>query len=148
MFYESIGAQLGRAADLLTEAPTDRGLDDRARRERRQITRLCRRVGRIWPDLFLALEEESRILDETRSAALGVVKAHGLVVTDHPPISAHLGDPLARYRQLLLEVDELVILLHTQRSDGWAQQSLSALRSGLAEAAEVQGRLVDKMLGD
>ena len=71
MFYESIGAQLGRAADLLTEAPTDRGLDDRARRERRQITRLCRRVGRIWPDLFLALEEESRILDETRSAALG-----------------------------------------------------------------------------
>jgi hypothetical protein len=148
MFYESIGAQLGAAADLLAEAPPDRGLDERARRERRQITRLFRRVGRIWPDLFLALEEESRILDETRSAACEAARAHGLLTNDRPPLSANLRDPLARYRQLLCEVDALVILLHTQGSEAWIQESLRVLRSGLAEAAEVQGKLVDKMLAD
>jgi hypothetical protein len=63
-------------------------------------------------------------------------------------MSANLRDPLARYRQLLCEVDELVILLHAQESECWTRQSLSALRVGLAEAAEVQGRLVDKMLAD
>ncbi len=148
MFYESIGAQLSRASEALASDDPTRALDERDQRERRQITTLVRRIGAIWPDLFSALNEESAILDATRRGALETARAHGLEVSGDTAeaASAAIADPLARYRQLLCEVDELVILLHTRRDEDWAEQALRNLRRGLADAAEVQGRLVDAML--
>jgi hypothetical protein len=145
MFYESIGAQLGRAAVALASDEPDRSLDEREQRERRQITTLCRRIGVIWPELFSALAEESAILDATRRGALESARAHG-VVSRGDVRSATLSDPLARYRQLLCEVDELVVLLHAQNDQPWAEEALRILRRGLKDAADVQGRLVDAML--
>jgi hypothetical protein len=60
--------------------------------------------------------------------------------------ASKIADPLARYRGLLWALDELVILLHEHGQTPWAQEALRALRRGLADAAEVQGRLVDDML--
>ena len=152
MFYESIGAQLVRAAEALTADDPSRALDERGQRERRQITTLLRRVGVIWPKLFRALDEESEILEATRRAAAEAVRAHR-PIPDLPgeaaaeePASAGIADPLQRYRRLQCELDELVILLHEHGREPWAQDAIGRLRRGLADAAEVQGRLVDEML--
>jgi hypothetical protein len=145
VFYESIGAQLGRAAEALTADDPARPVDERGQRERRQIISLLRRIAVIWPELFRSLEEESTILAATRNSAAEVVRAHGLDSAGEPA-SAPLADPLARYRQLHCELDALVILLHEQGPEAWAQDALRSLRRGLADAAEVQGRLVDDML--
>ncbi len=152
MFYESIGTQLGRAAEALTADDPSRALDERGQRERRQITTLLRRIGVIWPKLFRALDEESEILEATRRSAAETARAHGLIpdlaadaAADQPP-SAGLSDPLMRYRRLQCELDELVILLHEHGTEPWAQDAIGCLRRGLADAAEVQGRLVDEML--
>ena len=143
MFYELIGILLGDAAvSLESDRPEGIG-DERAARERRQITALLRRVGAIWPDLFRAFDEECSILAEPLRVASEAVRANGLAVAESP-----LGDsdPLARYRELLVGLDELVILLHEQGHEAWAEDALRGLRRGLADAAEVQGRLVDGML--
>ncbi|MBJ22757.1 MAG: hypothetical protein GY910_28605 [bacterium] len=145
MFYESIGAQLSQVSEALAADDPSRELDERGRRERRQMTTLLRRIGAIWPDLFCALKEESAILDATRRGALEAVRAKGLIAPGENP-GATASDPLERYRQLLCEIDELVILLHTQRGEAWAAETLRTLRGGLAEAAKIQGRLVDAML--
>ncbi len=152
MFYESIGAQLGRAAEALTADDTSRALDERGQRERRQITTLLRRIGVIWPKLFRALDEESEILEATRHSAAEAARAHRLMpdlpaqdATDQPASAGNV-DPLLRYRRLQCELDELVILLHEHGQEPWAQQAIGRLRRGLADAAEVQGRLVDEML--
>jgi hypothetical protein len=107
-----------------------------------------RRVGVIWPKLFGALDEESKILEATRSKAAEAAREHGLIPepTAKEPASAGIVDPLKRYRQLQCELDDLVILLHEHGRESWAQDAISALRRGLAEASEVQGRLVDEML--
>ena len=68
------------------------------------------------------------------------------VTATEPGASGAVTDPLARYRGLLRELDEIVILLHEHSRQPWAQDALRALRRGLADAADVQGRLVDEML--
>ena len=152
MFYESIGAQLGRAAEALKADDPSQPLDERGQRERRQITTLLRRIGVIWPKLFRSLDEESEILEATRCGAAEAARAHRLISDLAPdaaadePTSAGITDPLMRYRRLQCELDELVILLHENGREPWAQDAISSLRRGLAAAAEVQGRLVDEML--
>ena len=69
----------------------------------------------------------------------------GYVVVGGRPDAYRLAT-LARYRGLLRELDEIVILLHEHSRQPWAQDALRALRRGLADAADVQGRLVDEML--
>ena len=145
MFYESIGAQLGRAAQALADDDPSRSRDERGQRERRQIVSLLRRVGAIWPELFRALDEESKILEATLRSATAAARAQRLG-PEGEPASAATVNPLARYRQLLCELDELVILLHEHGEQPWAQDALRSLRRGLADAAEVQGRVVDNML--
>ena len=58
MFYESIGAQLSRAAESLAAIDPARPVDERGQRERRATVRLLRRIGVVWPSLFGALAEE------------------------------------------------------------------------------------------
>lgn len=136
---------LGEAAVSLEADRPEEIDDERAARERRQLTALLRRVSAIWPDLFRAIDEECSILGETLRAASEAARANGLAVAESPSASGS-RDPLARHRELLVGLDELVLLLHEQGHEAWAQDALRGLRRGLADAAEVEGRLVDGML--
>lgn len=156
MFYESIGAQLGRAAESLAADDPNQPIDERGQRERRQTIKLLRRIGAIWPQLFQALDEESAILEATLRSASEAARANDLTLQNNKhedkhedketDTSAGNANPLARYRGLLLELDGLVIRLHERGHEPWAQDALRSLRRGLSDAAQVQGRLVDEML--
>ena len=156
MFYESIGAQLGRAAESLAADDPNQPIDERGQRERRQTIKLLRRIGAIWPQLFQALDEESAILEATLRSATEAARANDLALQNNrhedkhedkeTDTSAGNANPLARYRGLLLELDGLVIRLHERGHEPWAQDALRSLRRGLSDAAQVQGRLVDEML--
>ncbi len=143
MFYESIGASLGRVAETLEADDPRRTVDERGQRERRATVKLLRRIGVIWPSLFQALDKETEILEATLRSTAEALRPHRPVAADEPVLSA---EPLARYRELLYELDQLVILLHEHSDEPWAQAALRSVRRGLADAAEVQGRLVDDML--
>ena len=145
MFYESIGAQLGRVAEALAADDPSRPVDERGQRERRGRIKLLRRIGVIWPELFGALDEETAILEATVQSAAEAARAHRLAPADERA-SARITNPLVRYRRLHYELDQLVILLHEHGQEPWAQDALRSLRRGLLDAAEVQGRLVDDML--
>ena len=150
MFYESIGAQLSRAAEALEADDPGRPVDERGQRQRRATVRLLRRIGVIWPSLFRALDEECAILEATRRSVAEAAQAQHLARGERASAdtaeSAEGADPLVRYRRLHYELDALVILLHEHGQEPWAQDTLRSLRRGLADAAEVQGRVVDDML--
>ncbi len=143
MFYESIGALLGRAAEAVEADDPSRLVDQRGERQRRGTIKMLRRISVIWPKLFQTLEEESAILEATLRSAVDAAQAHRRAPTDELTVGA---DPLDRYRQLLYQLDGLVIELHEHGQEPWAQDALRSLRRGLAEAAAVQGQLVDDML--
>ena len=145
MFYESIGMLLGGAAESLAAGADDASGDEREARRRRQITTLVRRLGAVWPDLFAALAEETAILETTLAGALQAARANELPV---PPSAggAAPSDPLERYRAVMRELDELLIGFHAREEETWAGEAVRRVRRGLADAAEVQGRIVDAML--
>lgn len=144
MFYELIGDLLTRGGDALTDRHSDRGSgDERTQREFRQIALLMRRVGAIWPSLFASLEQETDILSATLERVSGRLADAGLN-WDRAVFSG--SDPLQHYRYLLTELDRAVIALHEVHDQPWAAEALRDLRHGLAEAAEVQGELVDRAL--
>lgn len=145
MFYEAIGTLIENSADALTERHGDgRVKDVRDEREFRQILLLLRRVGAIWPDLFASLEEEIGVLDKTLAE----------VVAACPDLGGQLPgtragrsqDPLRHYREVLADLDTLVVALHARPEDPAAALAARAVRRGLAAAAEIQGELVDRML--
>ena len=145
MFYELIGRLLAQASVALTSDEVGVAVDERAQRERRQITALLRRVAAIWPELFSALQEECRILEKTACDVAEAAAAHGLAPAKSRSVPG-VAEPLLRYTELQCELDEWVILLRTHDGQAWAQEALRTLREGLGDAAEVQGRLVDQML--
>lgn len=145
MFYESIGELLGQAAAALAD-DSEGPMDARDQRARRQVTTFVRRAALIWPKLFQSLAEETAILETSLRRAIEDARAHGLDPADERAERAST-DPLTRYRELLCVLDEWVIRLHAHSSETWAEEALRSLRRGLADAAEVQGRLVDEMLG-
>ncbi len=143
MFYESIGLQLGGAAEALAADDPRNPVDERGARQRRGTIKMLRRISLIWPSLFQALDEETAILEATLRSTAEALLPHRLGVTDEPALPT---EPLARYSGLLYELDQLVIQLHEHGEEPWAQAALRSVRRGLADAAEVQGRLVDEML--
>ncbi len=149
MFYESIGAQLSPAAETLEADDPSRPLDERGQRQRRSAIKLLRRIGVVWPSLFRALDEECAILEATRRSAAEAARAQNLTPKSErasPDGASEKDDPFPRYRRLHFELDALVILLYEHAHEPWAQAALRSLRRGLADAAEVQGRVVDDML--
>ena len=145
MFYEAIGTLIANSADALTERHGDgRVKDVRDEREFRQITLLLRRVAAIWPDLFSTLEEELSVLDETLAAA----------VAAYPDLRFQLSgasaprscDPLTHYREVLADLDTVVIAVHARNEDPGANAVARTVRRGLAAAAALQGHLVDRAL--
>jgi hypothetical protein len=145
VFYEAIGTLIENSADALTERHGDgRVKDVRDEREFRQITLLLRRVAAIWPQLFSSLEEELDILDKTLAEAVAAC----------PGLGSRLGaaragrslDPLKHYREVLADLDTVVVALHASHEDPAATAAARTVRRGLAAAAEVQGELVDRAL--
>jgi hypothetical protein len=146
VFYEAIGTLIENSADALTERHGDgRAKDVRDEREFRQITLLLRRVAAIWPDLFRSLEEELAVLDETLATA--VAACPDLRVRLPATRAPRSSDPLTHYREVLADLDTVVIALHERRDDPAATSAARTVRRGLAAAAEVQGHLVDRALG-
>jgi hypothetical protein len=143
LFYESIGPLLDKAARVLEREDGPAAGDERTQRELRQTRTLLRRIGAVWPDLFAALEEEIAILSETHGNTASELRTRGLDVPEAKPCA----DPLDRYRGLLAALDAAVILLQEHEKEAWAEEATRSLRTGLSAAADVQGRLVDGMLG-
>lgn len=144
MFYEAIGTLVEHAGETLTARHGDgREQDVRDQREFRQITTLLKRVALMWPHLFASLDEEIEVLTRTLDEAVSAA----------PDLAARLSsaaerahDPLLRYRQVLADLDAIVIALHDRPDDPVAVGALRRTRKGLAEAAEIQGRLIDLAL--
>ena len=144
MFYEAIGMLIENAGKTLTARHDDeRDKDVRDQREFRQITLLLARVGAMWPHLFTSLGAELDVLDRTLADALAAVPDLPRPIAARPTPS---DDPLQRYRQVLADLDAVVAALHEQPAEPGVEAARRRLRHGLAEAAELQGRLVDLAL--
>lgn len=143
MFYELIGIVLGRGGAALRDRHSE-GVsgDERDQREFRQIALLLRRVAAIWPALFAALTEETAVLAATLADVNEALRGAGAAVKE--PQSGQ--DPLAQYRSLNRALEQAVVALHSRHDEPWASAALRRLRLGLAEAADIQGRLVDAAL--
>jgi hypothetical protein len=140
MFYEGIGKLLAEAASLL--AAGQKGGDAKAQRAQRGITTLLRRLGAVWPGVFDALRDETSVLEVTLASARKVATEHGIEIERE----ARVTDPVGHYGALQRELDAIVERFHAAGDEAWAQSALRDIRRGFAEAAEVQGRLVDAML--
>jgi hypothetical protein len=146
MFYEIVGVLLSRAGDAMAAGDWQDGTDDRRRRQLRQISMLLRRVGHIWPLLFAAVLQEDRVLQRTLDTAEKTLSRHGLArPADTPPLE-HSDDPLERHYDLLTRLTQVVTVLHAHRELAWTQQALRSLRGGLAEAAAIEGDIIERAL--
>jgi hypothetical protein len=147
MFYDLVGNLLARSGAALTERHAGgTSSDERTSREFRQISLLLRRLGEIWPDLFRSLFEETAVLTATRDEIFESIE-RSLQEWERPPVDAGASaDPLRRYRSILTDLDGVVDLLHAHHAEEWAATALVGLRHGLAAAADIQGRLVDRAL--
>jgi hypothetical protein len=140
MFYEGIGKLVAESAALL--AVGHEGGDAKAQRAQRGVTTLLRRLGAVWPGLFCTLRDETAVLEATLAAARKAASAQGVDVESE----AEVSDPVGHYGALQRELDHFVEAFHAAGDPEWAQSALRGMRRGFAEAAEVQGRLVDEML--
>jgi len=146
------------AGDLLTRtaaALSDGSLlsdDDHAVVQRRRAVSLLRRMGRSWPRLFAALEEQNTVLARAAGGARGALDQHGSGPEER---SAHTGGtsaqtrdvsragPLGTYTALLAELDGLVVALHDAGPAEWARLSRRQLRRDLAAAAAIEAALLE-----
>ena len=144
MIYEAIGPLALHAGEALISRHKGPGPKDvRADREFRQIALLMSRIGTIWPQLFDALDRENRVFMATLEDVRAQCAAHGVRL---PPPAVTSLDPLIRYREALAELDEVVLALQGHWGKPWADAAARRLRAGLAEAADIQGELIDQAL--
>jgi hypothetical protein len=146
------------AGDLLTRTAaglSDGSLlsdDNHAVVQRRRAVSLLRRMGRIWPRLFAALEEQNTVLARAADGARGALDQHG---SGPEGRSAHANGttaqtrdvsragPLGTYAALLAELDGLVVALHDAGPAEWARLSRRQLRRDLAAAAAIEAALLE-----
>lgn len=144
MIYEAIGPLMRHAGEALTTRHGGSGPRDvRTDREFRQIATLMSRIGSIWPHLFDSLDRENRVF----AATLDDVRARcGANRVDLPPPAVGSPDPLVRYREALADLDVVLVALQDHLGEPWADAAVRRLRAGLAEAADIQGELIDQAL--
>ena len=106
------------------------------------LAAFLRRTGAVWPDLFATLQEETTALERSLTMANAHLSAAGRAQI---PTSDE-EEPLARYNAIQRALDDAIQAFAPVAEDQWAEQALRELRNGLAEAAVIQGRLVDRML--
>jgi hypothetical protein len=51
-----------------------------------------------------------------------------------------------RYRQAQADLDAALLALQDHLGEAWADAAVRRLRAGLAEAADIQGELIDRVL--
>jgi hypothetical protein len=138
-FYEAPGRLLVEAGALLAETPPSPDVVAQLRPLSLQLARL----GAIWPHLFETLGRETEVLLATRAELRGNLEAAG-VLADSPFATDLPDEPVARYGQLVRELNEVVPLLHAHRHETWGGRALATLRRGLAEAGRIQLAMVER----
>lgn len=142
MFYDALGSLLGQAGDALEQRGEMQPDDLRTQRETRQIGVLLRRTRGVWPRLFETLLAETALLREGLEAANADLERHDFETSPAPAEA----DPLSDHRAVLRALDSTIDRLGELPPEAWSETALTRLRRCLAEAADVQGRLVDEML--
>jgi hypothetical protein len=144
VIYEVIGPLMRHAGEALTTRHGGNAAKDvRSDREFRQIATLLKRIGVIWPQLFANLDRENRVYAATLAEVRDQCAANGVEL---PAPTASSADPLIRYRENQLDLDRAVQLLQPHAKTEWGAAAVRRLRAGLAEAAEIQGELIDGAL--
>jgi hypothetical protein len=144
LIYEAIGSLLSHAGEALATRHSGNGHKDvRSDREFRQIATLLSRIGAIWPNLFNDLQREIRAFEETLASVRTQCAANGVELPESTISSA---DPLVRYREALLDMDRALQTLQEHNGEPWREVAVRRLREGLADAAEIQGELIDQAL--
>ena len=144
VIYEAIGPLMRHAGEALSTRHGGPGPKDvRTDREFRQIATLLSRIGSIWPYLFDALDRENRAFTATLDAVRAECAANGVHLA---PSTVESLDPLVRYRQALADLDDALQALQAHPGQPWADATVRRLRAGLAEAADIQGELIDRVL--
>ena len=147
MFYDAFADLIAQSGDALETREANHSEDPRFRREGRQIATLLRRTGAVWAELFSTLEAENRILERGLETAHQRISAAGNSLEVAADVASALeAAPLQRYRALNLALDGAIKHLAPLAQEAWAEDALYEIRSALAEAAQTQGRLVDRML--
>jgi hypothetical protein len=123
MFYEGLGRLLAHASEALNDEVRPHVGEDAARTQLDAVAALCADIGAMWPILFEALNEETRILAD---------------VVDPPGSEADSG--LSRYDTLLRRMNEELDALEGTADDGRREE----LRGAMAAAAAVQQRVVER----
>jgi hypothetical protein len=155
MFALMAGDLLSRTAAALSDGSLLSD-DDHAVVQRRRAVSLLRRVGRIWPRLFAALEEQNSVLARAAEGARGALDQHGLGPegrsaeaggTEAQRMDVNRAGPLDTYAALLAELDGLVVALHDAGPAEWARQTRRRLRCDLAAAAAIEAALLEGTTG-
>jgi hypothetical protein len=151
MFALMAGDLLSRTAAALSDGSLLSD-DDHAVVQRRRAVSLLRRVGRIWPRLFAALEEQNSVLARAADGARGALEQHGFgpegrsaeaAGTTALTTDVSRAGPLGTYAALLAELDGLVVALHDAGPAEWARLSRRRLRRDLAAAAAIEAALLE-----
>lgn len=137
MLYEEPGQLLSRAGQLLASG----NVDEQVLTQLRSIGVQLKRLGAMWPDLFITLAQENAILLKARADVAAHMRGHDIGLP-------HLGgpdpeDPINLYRHLLKQLNDALPLLHQHRHDASAA-ALTSLRQAIREAGRVQAQMVDK----
>jgi hypothetical protein len=142
MFYDAFAALINQSADAILQRQASPSYDPRSQREGRQIATFLRRTSAVWSDLFTTLGAETEALERGLEAANHQLGAQDLALIP----AASSNEPLERYRSVNRALDLVIECLTPLSREPWAKDALLEIRASLAEASEIQGRLVDRML--
>lgn len=145
MFYDAFAALIGQAGDAVTARPSGDSEDPRFQREGRQIATFLRRTAAVWPEIFATLAAETEALERGLTQTNTALTKNGLAPIGVEEASLPVG-PLERYRVINLCLDRSIEQLAAASNASWVESALRDVRASLAEASEIQGRLVDRML--
>jgi hypothetical protein len=128
MFYETWGALLERADDVLRHEVRGHVSDPMARDRLDAVATLLGDLAAMWPQLFAGLERETRIYEA--ALASGELQLHD-----------DETEPLARYRAAVAALDTQVQQAR-ELPEHARVPALHQIRTAIAAAAEVQGAVV------
>jgi hypothetical protein len=128
MFYETWGAMLKRADDVLRQEVRGHVSDPTARDRLDAVATLLGDLAAMWPQLFAGLEGETRIYE-------GALTSGELQLDDDE------ADPLARYRAAVAALDAQVQQAR-ELPEHARVRALHQIRAAIVAAAEVQGAVV------
>jgi hypothetical protein len=147
MIHLVAGDLLEKASGAVPTSSLPATADEVALIQRRRAAALMRRLGRIWPDLFVSLDHQNQLLAAAARRARGAWAQHAGEPFPGPPVEELLEeerrDPLALHAHLLRQIDRLVMALRDLGPLEWAQAARRRLRRDLGSVAAVEAALLD-----